>query len=462
MICPECYYKNDADSNFCSKCGFKISNEIVINTKTEINNILFFDTETDGLIEDYNINESFEGFPRLVQIGWILLDFKNNEIIKKRSYIIKPIDYSISKESALIHGITTEIALSKGEDLQMILGYFYMDLLDSDIFVAHNLQFDKLIMEVYFKLHGYENVTAKIPSLCTMLLSANFCNLKEEGYSYIKYPTLFELHNKLFKRPSLHNNLHNALNDTLITYDCFMELMKQKVISKEKINYLNYLNKLTLNIYGYNDNLEKIISGDGDEIWDWKKRLRNKIRKKAMFFREQNSDKRHIEFFDSLSKRKIYSYNCLDGLITIFDWIDESVILKINTIERKVSFISLMLSEKINIKPYQLDDIEIDFGIQMLDNKIYIERRARPFLPIQELLEPTSKKIFKIWIDLKDCFVKFIRIEIGEIVFMEEWDYTEYENILNDSSSNRGVRYKKRKIIHSKDDNGNEMFSFWE
>jgi hypothetical protein len=42
------------------------------------------------------------------------------------------------------------------------------------------------------------------------------------GKSYLKYPKLIELHEKLFNVTP--NNLHNSLNDILVTLRCYMKL----------------------------------------------------------------------------------------------------------------------------------------------------------------------------------------------------------------------------------------------
>ena len=60
---------------------------------------------------------------------------------------------------------------------------------------------------------------------CTLQESIEFCDIKtldKYGKSYLKYPKLTELHQKLFC--SVPNNLHNSFNDVLVTLRCFMKL----------------------------------------------------------------------------------------------------------------------------------------------------------------------------------------------------------------------------------------------
>jgi hypothetical protein len=60
---------------------------------------------------------------------------------------------------------------------------------------------------------------------CTLKDSIKICDIKaidKSGKSYLKYPKLVELHEKLFE--TIPNNLHNSLNDILITLRCFIKL----------------------------------------------------------------------------------------------------------------------------------------------------------------------------------------------------------------------------------------------
>ena len=70
--------------------------------------LLFLDTETTGLPK-YNTTDPTERWPRIVQLAWSLYDAEGNRESLK-SFIIYPTDFSIPKDSARIHGITTERA----------------------------------------------------------------------------------------------------------------------------------------------------------------------------------------------------------------------------------------------------------------------------------------------------------------------------------------------------------------
>ena len=55
--------------------------------------------------------------------------------------------------------------------------------------------------------------------------TVEFCNIQvldRKGRPYAKYPKLAELHEKLFQKTP--KNLHNSLNDILVTLRCYMKI----------------------------------------------------------------------------------------------------------------------------------------------------------------------------------------------------------------------------------------------
>lgn len=100
------------------------------------NHILFFDTETTGI----DVHKD-----RVVEIAWLLATAAV-EIILEDSRIIKPDGFTIPEESTKIHGISTEVAISEGEDLSKVFSDFFSDMEDADLLVGHNLQYDRIII----------------------------------------------------------------------------------------------------------------------------------------------------------------------------------------------------------------------------------------------------------------------------------------------------------------------------
>ena len=85
---------------------------------------LFFDTETTGLPRNWKAPLSdLNNWPRLVQLAWLHYDKDGNKIAEN-NYIIKPDGFTIPVDASRIHGISNEIALSKGISLQEVLSEF--------------------------------------------------------------------------------------------------------------------------------------------------------------------------------------------------------------------------------------------------------------------------------------------------------------------------------------------------
>jgi DNA polymerase III epsilon subunit-like protein len=181
-------------------------------------------------------------WPHIVQFSYIIYDVTDNDICVIEDNIIRVADdVEISAESSAIHGITNEISKSGGVDLNQVLSGFFGALKNVDMLVGHNISFDinvvvvELLRIIYNQsntvpadellsyktylhmLNNYQNIH------CTMQNSIDMCGIKvmgKNGREYNKFPKLSELHQKLFG--SVPNNLHNSLNDILITLRCYI------------------------------------------------------------------------------------------------------------------------------------------------------------------------------------------------------------------------------------------------
>ena len=188
---------------------------------------LFFDTETTGIPRNYKAPVSdLSNWPRLVQLAWLLTDDDANEIASAE-YIVKPDGFTIPKDASKIHGITTEIAMHKGVALGSVLMALTPDLGRASALVAHNIQFDGKILGAEFLRAGYPNLVESKIRLCTMQAATDYCRLPGP-YGY-KWPTLQELHMKLFNEPII--NAHRALVDVRVCAKCYFELKRRKVMA---------------------------------------------------------------------------------------------------------------------------------------------------------------------------------------------------------------------------------------
>jgi DNA polymerase III epsilon subunit-like protein len=227
--------------------------------------VLVFDTETTGLPQTKIISpDTLDQWPNIVQFSYVIYDLSLNDIVESKDYIIKvPESILISEESTQIHGITNKMSASKGVLIEKVLNEFFYYLRSVDTIIGHNISFDINMIKIellriiynknmrYKELNNYKYdlhyITHYKNVCCTLHDSIEFCNIRginKLGKSYLKYPKLIELHEKLFD--SSPNNLHNSFNDILVTLRCFMMLKHDLDLLESCHSFKQFANKLCL------------------------------------------------------------------------------------------------------------------------------------------------------------------------------------------------------------------------
>jgi len=187
---------------------------------------LFFDTETNGLPQDWTAPVTdVANWPRLVQIAWLRCNAEGGKV-NSQEYTIKPEGFVISRQAANVHGITTKRALAEGVELKPVLVEFAEAAQTSNVLVAHNVDFDEKIVGAELIRAEMANVLAAKKRRCTMKESVDYCRLPgRRGY---KWPTLTELHEVLFGEPF--SGAHGALSDAEACMRCFFRLRELGVL----------------------------------------------------------------------------------------------------------------------------------------------------------------------------------------------------------------------------------------
>lgn len=187
---------------------------------------MIYDTETTGLVPrnvSYKDILAFER-SRIVEIAWIVVEVVDgvHRIVRVQSEIMTPQGYtSIPEVCTRIHGINFESAERNGVDPSEVLCKFSKDIEKVDLAICHNVAFDKPLVSSELFRFGYLEESGRVaskPHLCTML----------EGKKYLgcsKFPKLSELYEFMFKcKPT---QLHHALSDVLICYECYKKLIAE-------------------------------------------------------------------------------------------------------------------------------------------------------------------------------------------------------------------------------------------
>lgn len=213
--------------------------------------IIVFDTETTGLPKSKIINnETLQLWPHIVQFSYVVYNVGQFKMEKVKDDVLKiPENIVMNEESINLHKITNEMSYNSPVVIKDILDEFVEDISCNNVIaiVGHNISFDMNMLKIellrlihddeikdksiYKKMFYEINYTNK--TYCTMHKSVNLCQLpakRKDGTVYYKYPKLIELYKKLFNEEP--NNLHNSLNDVLVTMRCYYMLVYKEDLLK--------------------------------------------------------------------------------------------------------------------------------------------------------------------------------------------------------------------------------------
>ncbi|MGB1481122.1 MAG: PHP domain-containing protein, partial [Flavobacteriales bacterium] len=193
--------------------------------------ILIYDTETTGLPRDWNAPLSDgDNWPRLVQLAWQLHD-EGGKLLSRGNRIVQPDGFTIPYNSTKIHGISTERALEEGVPLADVVKEFMADAAKAKYVMGHNIGFDVNVV-------GAELL--RLGQACEPLTDMAVIDSKDEGTDFcaipggrggkFKWPTLTELHQKLFGEGF--GDAHDAAYDVAATARCFFEMVRLRVIER--------------------------------------------------------------------------------------------------------------------------------------------------------------------------------------------------------------------------------------
>jgi DNA polymerase-3 subunit epsilon len=208
--------------------------------------VLVFDTETTGLPTERNASiMDVNKWPHIVQLSYILYESDTMRVDELVDVLIKlPLDVEITPGSEAIHHITREMCDKNGISIDSAITLFNKTLDKADVIVGHNISFDKrLVMVECKRLNKYQRFTVKgdkKDEYCTMKKTTDICKIEvtnASGLKYNKFPTLSELHFKLFGTQA--QGVHNAMADILICLRCYIQLTEEIDFVKDDDNKKN-------------------------------------------------------------------------------------------------------------------------------------------------------------------------------------------------------------------------------
>ena len=203
----------------------------------DINDVLFFDTETTGIPDRAaNWETDFAGYPHVVQMAWV-------HGCKVENHIIRPDGWEIPEETVEIHGITTEYALEHGEPFELVVDMFINDCHNAGLICGHNIHFDTGIVKAnilrslgrtYYDANDVESALYKGKRIDTMRSTMKWVDARN-SWGKLKFPNLGELYSRCF--PGETFPAHDALEDVKAVARCLPVILEQGLVELKVKEY---------------------------------------------------------------------------------------------------------------------------------------------------------------------------------------------------------------------------------
>jgi DNA polymerase-3 subunit epsilon len=187
--------------------------------------ILFFDTETTGFFLD-RLPVDHPDQPYIVQIAAQLCE-EDGEPVAGFSFVVDP-GVPIPSKASDVHGITNERAEKFGVSQEYALGAFTHLYQRADVVCAHNIKFDKGVMEAAIARHYGKIMPLRKNLYCTMEGAKPIVNLpptdrmKAVGMTGPKPPKLEECIKHFFNEELA--GAHDAMIDVVACQRVYLHL----------------------------------------------------------------------------------------------------------------------------------------------------------------------------------------------------------------------------------------------
>ncbi len=197
--------------------------------------ILFFDTETTGFVQD-RLPVDHPDQPYIVQLAAELTE-DDGEPVAGFSFIIDPGigEITIPTKASDVHGITDERAVALGVSAEFALSAFTHLYQRADLVVAHNIKFDRAVIETAISRHYRKIMPLRKPLFCTMEAATPIVNLPPTermlaaGFNKPKPPKLEECIRHFFDEDL--EGAHDALIDVRACSRVFFHLKSLEAAS---------------------------------------------------------------------------------------------------------------------------------------------------------------------------------------------------------------------------------------
>lgn len=179
--------------------------------------ILILDTETTGLFDRNSNPKNYTQFDnaRLIELGYIV--YHDDKVEKKYESLVK-VNFPITNSH--IHHITNNDC-EQGKYIYNVLKELSDDLINVDIIVAHNIDFDlNIILAECYRIEFTELINLLLikNKKCTMKMAKDILKLD-------KWPRLINLYSSLTNKEWIQQ--HRALDDVEKCAECYFKLIEK-------------------------------------------------------------------------------------------------------------------------------------------------------------------------------------------------------------------------------------------
>lgn len=190
--------------------------------------ILFFDVETNGLPKRGAKPGNPNDYPFVTQLAYLLCD-DTEVILEEYCSLIKPKGWTIPDEPFFRNNnMSNKRCEEEGVHIELALNKITQSIQESEVVVAHNLEFDRLVLNAEFIRNGI--VPNKKPKkfVCTMKSTTDLLQIPHTNGLGFKWPRLDELYFHLFEESF--DGAHDALVDVKAMAKCYFKLVEAGLI----------------------------------------------------------------------------------------------------------------------------------------------------------------------------------------------------------------------------------------
>lgn len=189
---------------------------------------IVYDVETTGFASK-EIPYNHPAQARIVQLAFIVLDNKMNEVLSYKSLIKPNGKWTIPLKVQEIHGFDNAHCQKHGVDIKFAMSVFLAAASNCVYQVAHNLQFDEQLITIESLHTESVALTQSLKSICTMQRMTPICKILQTTRKGFKWPKLAEAY-KFVTGKEL-EKAHDALADVRGCSELLKYLINNKQVT---------------------------------------------------------------------------------------------------------------------------------------------------------------------------------------------------------------------------------------